>query len=261
MIPEKLQIIGEGNVAYHLAKGFSLVPEVHQINVLSRKNTNKELFLSISDKVKCHGMQEFELSTPVTFIVVSDDAIPKIAEYFQNYQHLMLHTSGSTGTSIFKDLGYRNFGSFYPLQTFSLKKDINWKEIPIFVNSNNEINDKYLISLASQLSCNTSIASDEKRLNIHIGAVIVNNFVNHLFSLSETWLKKNDLDFNIMMPLIHETINKIESISPAKAQTGPAIRDDKKIIQLHLKALSDDPELQNIYSVMSKSISEHHFQY
>lgn len=259
MLPEKLQIIGEGNVAYHLAKGFSLISEIQQINILSRHRRNKDLFLSISDKVNCHDLEEFDLETPVTFIVVSDDAIPEIAEYFRNYHYFILHTSGSTGTAIFKDLGYRNFGSFYPLQTFSLNKEVNWKEIPIFVNSNNDSNDQSIKELALQLSDITQVVSDDQRLNIHIGAVIVNNFVNHLFSLSESWLNKNDLDFNIMMPLIRETINKIESISPAKAQTGPAMRDDKKIIQRHIYALSANPNLQNIYSMISKSITKQYF--
>ena len=259
MLPEKLQIIGEGNVAYHLAKGFSLISEIQQINILSRHRRNKDLFLSISDKVNCLGLEAFDIEIPVTFIVVSDDAISNIAEYFRNYNYFILHTSGSTGTAIFKDLGFRNFGSFYPLQTFSLKKEVNWKEIPIFVNSNNDSNDQFIKELALQLSDITQVVSDDQRLNIHIGAVIVNNFVNHLFSLSESWLKKNDLDFNIMMPLIRETINKIESISPAKAQTGPAMRDDKKIIQRHIDALSANPNLQNIYSMISKSITKQYF--
>ncbi len=145
------------------------------------------------------------------------------------------------------------------MQTFSLKKEVNWKEIPIFVNSNNDSNDQFIKELALQQSDITQVVSDDQRLNIHTGAVIVNNFVNHLFSLSESWLKKNDLDFNIMMPLIRETINKIESISPAKAQTGPAMRDDKKIIQRHIDALSANPNLQNIYSMISKSITEQYF--
>ena len=237
MLPEKLQIIGEGNVAYHLAKGFSLISEIQQINILSRHRRNKDLFLSISDKVNCHDLEEFDLETPVTFIVVSDDAIPEIAEYFRNYHYFILHTSGSTGTAIFKDLGFRNFGSFYPLQTFSLNKEVNWKEIPIFVNSNNDSNDQFIKELALQLSDITQVVSDDQRLNIHIGAVIV----------------------NIMMPLIRETINKIESISPAKAQTGPAMRDDKKIIQRHIDALSANPNLQNIYSMISKSITKQYF--
>lgn len=255
---QDIQIIGEGNVAFHLATGFSLKKEIRSLKIISRHNAKANRFKSISDKVKTGTLEQFDESIPLTILAVADDAIPQVAQYFMQYENLIVHTAGSISIETLGNLGFSNYGSFYPLQTFSLKKNIDWSEIPIFVNSNTIENTFRLESIAHLLSNKVKSITDEQRLAIHIGAVFVNNFTNHLFTLSDQWLKDNELDFSIMIPLINETVEKIKNIDPYDAQTGPALRSDNKVLEKHLEKLNDSPNLKGIYEILSQSIKSSH---
>lgn len=258
MLPSRIQIIGEGNVAFHLTSGICCIPGVKEIKILSRSKKKEELFKSLSDKIKCGFISEFEYSIPLSIIAVSDDALNDVIAPLKGYEHLLVHTSGSTDIALVKQHGLSNYGVIYPLQTFSINKEITWPEVPFFITANSPENEQYLVELCRELSSNVRIMNDEQRLSIHIAAVFVNNFTNQLFTLADQWLVKNQLEFDILKPLISETINKLNKLSPYQAQTGPAVRADLKVIEKHKQKLSHERELSKIYELMTMSIIESH---
>lgn len=253
-----IQIIGEGNVAYHLAKGFAVKTDFNKIKVLSRNQSKSGLFNSISNKISTGSLDEFDSQCPLTIIAISDDAIPHFVASIVSYQNLIVHTAGSVSTEVFEQSGFKNYGSFYPLQTFSLNKDLDWNQIPIFINANNPESLILLETVAKSMSLNVNAVNDEQRLSIHIAAVLVNNFVNELYNLSDQWLSDHNLDFNLLIPLIQETVDKVKQISPFDAQTGPALRNDVKVLDKHLEQLSGKPQIKEIYKLLTASIQKSH---
>jgi hypothetical protein len=91
-------------------------------------------------------------------------------------------------------------------------------------------------------------------LKLHLAAVFCNNFVNHIYVLTEDYCKKETIDFKLLLPLIKETAERLEDISPSQSQTGPAIRNDRPTIEKHLALLQNHPQLQKIYSIFTESI-------
>lgn len=258
MLPERIQIIGEGNVSFHLASGICCIPEVTEIRILSRSKKKEDLFAPISDKIKCRLLSEFDFSIPLSILAISDDALSEVIKDFKDYEHLIVHTSGSTSTSLFSELNYKNYGALYPLQTFSYSKEISWPGIPFFITANSKNNEYYLIDFCKELSSEVQLINDEQRLSIHIAAVFVNNFTNQLFTLADQWLNKNSLNFDILKPLIFETLSKLNNLTPYEAQTGPALRKDIKTLAKHKLRLTGEEELQKIYEMMTRSIIETH---
>jgi len=147
-----------------------------------------------------------------------------------------------------------NFGVFYPLQTFSKQKKIKFRNIPFCIEANNKKNENILKNIADKISDKVFIINSEQREYIHIAAVFSCNFTNYFYSVSEKLLKKNNIDFNILLPLIQETTQKIKKFKPSEVQTGPAARNDIKIIKKHLEKLKKNPEQQKLYNLISKNI-------
>jgi len=147
-----------------------------------------------------------------------------------------------------------NCGVFYPLQTFSKNQKINFKDVPICIEANNKKTLNILSNLAKSVSNNIYFTNSEQRKSLHLAAVFACNFTNHLYSISENILKKENIDFEILKPLIIETANKIKNHSPLEMQTGPAIRNDKEIIKEHLKLLKRNKTEQNIYKLLTENI-------
>jgi predicted short-subunit dehydrogenase-like oxidoreductase (DUF2520 family) len=128
--------------------------------------------------------------------------------------------------------------------------------IPFLIDGNNNVTREIIFRLASSISKSVAIAGDEARLKYHLSAVIVSNFTNHLFALAKEYCDKNKIDFNLFLPLIEETVNRLHYHEPSETQTGPATRGDDSTIQKHLQLLNDFPQLKNIYEVMSESIKD-----
>ncbi len=229
-----VNIIGRGNVAYHLNMAYKNVAEIIEVNP--------------------HTLEELNPEAEITIISVTDSAIAEILERLPPIQGVVAHTSGSTPIDIFKGQGINNFGVFYPLQTFSKAKALNYKEIPFYIEGSDEKTAEILFNFASLISNNVRLADSSQRKSLHIAAVFSCNFVNHLWTLSEKYLKEEGLQFSDLIPLIKETMEKIMTLSPSDAQTGPAVRGDINMIQSHLQLLEEFPNMKNIYKLLSESI-------
>jgi predicted short-subunit dehydrogenase-like oxidoreductase (DUF2520 family) len=167
----------------------------------------------------------------------------------------IVHTAASVSKNILKKSS-PHFGVFYPLQ--SLKKENNYSpEIPIIIDASDEATLQVLEDLASTISTTVAEADDTQRLKLHLAAVFCNNFVNHIYALMEDYCRKENLDFNLLIPLIKETTSRLNTISPTLSQTGPATRADQSTIEKHVALLASHPHLKELYLMMTKSIQSH----
>ncbi|WP_165779237.1 Rossmann-like and DUF2520 domain-containing protein [Brumimicrobium salinarum] len=243
-----ITIFGTGKVAHQL--GSELKRKGNHINAVYGRNEQKAKKLSKKLKTKHITSATKIPSNSLVIICISDSAIPKVvASLDKNLK--VAYTSGSIRLEDLPDRPY--LGVFYPLQTFSINKLVDFSSIPFLIESRSELFEKELKSLASSVSNYVKCANSEDRYNLHIGAVMVNNFSNYLYHLAQKHLDEHDLDFKLLLPLIKETTEKLEILSPIEAQTGPAARGDKKIIQKHLNSISD-PKTKALYALFSELI-------
>ncbi|WDF47721.1 DUF2520 domain-containing protein [Chryseobacterium sp. KACC 21268] len=245
----KTVIIGSGNVAYHLAKAFTQ----NNIKVYQIYGRNEIELSKISSEFNIPYSTENLESAEFYIIAVSDSAVENISELIKNENALVAHTSGSLPKEILKG-NYRK-ASFYPLQTFSKTKDLDYSKIPFFIEADNQIDEKSLFELASIISDNVEVSTYEKRKYIHLTAVFACNFVNHLFARAKEISDSQDLDFNYFIPLINETVEKIQHLEPKLAQTGPAVRGDERVLKLHEELIKNEEQL-HIYKTLNESIKK-----
>ena len=250
---ENVVIIGAGNLATQLALAlFEKGIQVKQ--VYSRKI---ESALALAEKVNAAFTNELSQLLPeadLYVIAVKDSAIHEVLENLKiGETQLIVHTSGSVPMSVLEGFS-SNYGVFYPLQTFSKNRKIDFSGIPICIETNHPSNMMKLEKLGEILSSSVNQINSAERKTLHLSAVFVNNFVNHLYAVGADILHDKKLDFNLLKPLIRETAEKIEHLSPIEAQTGPAKRYDQTIIETQLKMLNDKPEFQKIYSFATESI-------
>lgn len=245
----KIVIIGSGNVAYHLAKAFTQnnieVSQIFGRNEVELNKISEELNIPYSTK---------ELADADLYLIsVSDSAVEQVSDLIKTEKALVAHTSGSLPIETLNG-DYRK-ASFYPLQTFSKTKNLDYSKIPFFIEAENQIDEKSLFELASLISDNVETSDYEKRKYIHLTAVFACNFVNHLFARAKEISDSQDLDFNYFIPLIDETVEKIHHLEPKTAQTGPAVRGDKRVLKLHEELITDKEHLK-IYQLMNESIKK-----
>ena len=255
----KVVLLGAGNVATHLGialqKAKHAVVQVYSRNERSAKELSKKLSCGFTTDIK-----KISNEAGIYIIAIKDDEIKNLSlplskrEGMKN--KILVHTSGSLPMNIFRNTSQINVGVFYPLQTFSKNRAIDLSNIPICIEANNKPTEKKLLALARTISKNVHIINSGKRKTLHVAAVFANNFTNHLYAVAEDILKKEKLSFDILKPLIQETVDKIKNSSPSKMQTGPAIRGDKKIIKEHLSFLSSSPLHRKIYKLLTESINK-----
>ena len=245
-------IIGAGNVATHLYKAFSKAKDV---SVLQWYNRNLKTIASYKNEVSITNNLDDLKNADVYIIAVSDDVIGALSSKLPFTDKLVVHTSGSVSLH---DLDKKNIrGVFYPLQTFSKDADVNFTEVPICIEIENKDYLQTLKNLSKALGCKHYRVNSDQRAALHLAAVFVNNFTNQLYRIGHEITESKSVEFNILKPLIKETANKIESLSPYMAQTGPAKRNDKKTIKKHLKTLDKDIH-KEIYELLTKSIKQTH---
>lgn len=244
----KISLIGYGNMGRHLAQQFLDLEgiKLHQVYSPSQKPEANPSVCMIND---LNDLEQADL----LIIAVSDDAIAHLAQQVPR-GFCVVHTSGTVGMDALGDHAKR--GVFYPLQSLSKDHHVSFDEIPICLEANNEKTMNLLETIAYKLSKKVVHINSEQRLELHMGAVLVNNFTNHLYALSKIYLEQKGLPFDLLHPLIEETTKKALSIGPKAAQTGPAKRQDLKTIGRHL-ALIKDQQLKEIYNLLSYSIKEH----
>ena len=246
-----ITIIGSGNVATHLGralfnKGFA----INQVYSYSKDNAFE--LANELNAMPCDDIKFISDESDAYVVCIKDDFIEEIVQEFLFKNKIVVHTSGSIPMKVLSH--FENHGIFYPLQTFSKEKEVNITEVPFCIEANNEETKKALIDLANVLSNNVNEINSEQRKKIHLAAVFACNFSNFMYTVSEDILKENNIDFNILKPLILETAKKIQDNSPASMQTGPAKREDKDVIQNHLKQLENNSDYQDIYKLITDNI-------
>jgi predicted short-subunit dehydrogenase-like oxidoreductase (DUF2520 family) len=244
----KIVLIGSGNVAHHLIQAFAKSKKVEVIQVFARQ---KESVAPLFDSNKITDNYNDLAQADVYIIAVSDDAIAKVSSQLPFLNRLVVHTSGTVSLDALDSKNRK--GIFYPLQTFSKDKAVDFSQIPICIESENDADYEILKTLAEIVSNNVFEIDSPQRKALHISAVFVNNFVNHLYQIGHEICIENKVPFEILKPLILETANKVMTVSPIDAQTGPAKRNDNQTIQAHLNALTDENQ-KTIYKILTQSI-------
>jgi len=245
-----LVILGAGNVATHLFNAFYDAENTTVVQVYNKSEKSLDYF---KEKTNTTTSISKIIDADAYLIAVSDDNIATLSNKIQLHNKLVVHTSGSVAMN---QIGNQNSaGVFYPLQTFTAGKDVDFKSIPLCIEAT-EKNDLLLLeTIAKSISDNVYHIDSKQRKALHIAAVFVNNFVNHLYKKGEEICKENNVPFDILKPLIQETAQKVTQLSPEKSQTGPAKRNDQKVIDQHLTDLHTTNQ-QEIYKLLTKSIQE-----
>ena len=194
----------------------------------------------------------------VYLTMLTDDALVELAPAIVKGREssLFLHTAGSIPMDIWKDAGAGRYGVLYAMQTFSKGAQIDWPQVPVFVEGCNAAELETIIHLASGLSKKVTPLSSTGRKKLHIAAVFACNFANRMYAISEDLLATEGVPFSVMLPLVRETARKVETMSPRDAQTGPAVRGDRKVINEHLELLKDYPEYAQLYKLISVDINK-----
>jgi predicted short-subunit dehydrogenase-like oxidoreductase (DUF2520 family) len=250
----KVVIIGAGNVATHLANAINAA-NVEVIQVWSYHYENAKILARQVNARPIANLAEIDLTADVCLLSIKDDEIKNVANQLINFKGIIAHTSGAVGLNVF-GRDFENHGVFYPLQTFSKFKDVEFTNIPLCVEANNKSTLDLLKELAGKLSKNIVEVNSEKRKILHLAAVFACNFTNHLYALADEILKTNQLEFDILRPLIAETAAKVQNAHPLDVQTGPAIRNDEQTLIKHQELLLMQPQLLEIYKTLSDSIKK-----
>ncbi len=249
---KKIAFIGSGNVASHLAK--ALVNKGLSITGIYGRNPESTKDLASLFNAKHGTADHIDVSeNDLIIISVPDNAIEEVIKQLPIGNAFFTHTSGSLDINILNKLGKRT-GVFYPLQTFSKEKEVNFEKIPMMVEAQTKEDLNSLEKLAQVLSPKVFRISSAQRKKIHIAAVFSSNFTNYLYHIAEDLLAKDNIPFEVIQPLIAETTDKIQHLKPFHAQTGPAVRNDLETISSHLEDLEAIPEYHEIYKLLSHHI-------
>ena len=244
----KVSIIGSGNVARHLINAFEKSETVEIVQVYVRNPETVLLEIGF-DKIT-NDITTLD-EADIYIIAVSDNAIAGVSADLPFINRFVVHTSGSVPLDALSDKNHK--GVFYPLQTFTKNKEVDFKEIPLCIEAQFGADYQLLERVARVISDKVFAINTAQRRALHVAAVFVNNFTNHMYSIGNDICKENQVPFEILQPLIKETAEKIKVLSPEEAQTGPARRNDSSTIAAHLAFLSDYNQ-KNIYSLLTQSI-------
>jgi predicted short-subunit dehydrogenase-like oxidoreductase (DUF2520 family) len=243
-------ILGAGNVAFHLTRALientCNVRQIFNRTLEHAREIGEANRISYTDKIS-------EIEKADIYIIASaDSGIEEFSHYIPYDDVLVVHTSGSSPMSVLKG-DYRK-GVFYPLQTFSKERTMRYDNIPFFIEAENPEDLKKLNELGNRISNEVHELNFASRMQVHMTGVWANNFVNHLYYIAGNICEQNNVPFDVLLPLIQETANKVIEMSPKDAQTGPAKRGDQVIVDRHLEALQDDSRLLQIYQILTDSI-------
>lgn len=249
----KVVIIGSGNVATVLGR-LMVQNDVEVLQIISR---NIDHAASLAKELNCkysdyHGIPDTDADLYI--IAVADNALTPHVEFIKNLNKPVAHTAGSVSKNVLKSISSQ-YGVFYPLQ--SLKKEMKIiPPLPILIDASDAFTLNLLQQLANKISNKVQVADDEERQKLHVAAVFVNNFTNHLYVIAESYCRIEGVDFNVLKPLIIETAQRMAESSPANLQTGPASRNDLFTIEKHLSLLQNYPEWRELYVRLTNSIMD-----
>ena len=243
-------IIGAGNVATHLSIAIRNA-DYNIIQVYSRQIDNAVLLASLLGVEATDNLEEIDRSADIYLIAVSDSAIEKVVAQLPGLKGVVAHTSGSMDMDLLEK--FDNYGVFYPFQTFTKEKQLRVSEVPLLLEAATE-RLKRSSELAGDISNKVQLSNARMRKALHISAVFACNFVNHMYALAGELLEKEGLSFTLLEPLIRETTQKALTMSARDAQTGPARRKDRVVMNRHIETLNDKSFHREIYTLVSESI-------
>ena len=250
---KKIVVIGTGKVASHLTKAFMAVG-CNIVQVVGRNEASlQRMFAEVGQSLPFTlHKNEVDQTADLYVCSVKDDAIADALTGISiPPQALLVHTAGSIHRDVLAPFA-THIGVFYPMQTFSFGKQIDFSKIALYIEANNNTYENKLLLFANKISPNVKVVDSTMRAKVHLAAVFACNFTNHLYAVAEEVLKTVDLPFTDLLPLVDETTQKVHSLSPRAAQTGPAIRRDQQVINKHLAQL--DGRYKDIYQLLTDSI-------
>ena len=251
----RIVVIGSGNVGWHLTERLwtcGLVP----VQVFSRSAARAHALAGKVSTAYTTDLTQIEPAADLYILAVPDDAISGVSRSLAatiKTGAAVVHTSGSVASEALTE--HADHGVFYPLQTFTAGKPVDWSRIPVLLTASTDTLLAKLRDVTAAMQCPAHLISDDQRAVLHLAATIACNFTNHMYSVAQTLLDEHQLDFDLLQPLITETAQKVRELPPRKAQTGPAIRGDQKTLQKHMALLQGKPQLAILYALISRSIS------
>lgn len=253
---QSVVFLGSGNVATHLA-----VALYHAgLEILQIYSPNIDHAQKLSAQTGSAATEDILKINPdadLYLICISDDKIKSLVQKLPLVSGIVAHTSGIIDVEVLER--FKQFGVFYPLQTFSKNRPVDIDSVPFCIEGNNETTQKALFDLAGKLSRSVHYISSADRKQMHLAAVFVNNFPNYLYAAAEQLLGEKNMNFKLLLPLLRETAAKMDQMKPSEAQTGPARRNDLNTIKIHSEMLKNNPELLEIYQLFSHQIlSKYH---
>jgi predicted short-subunit dehydrogenase-like oxidoreductase (DUF2520 family) len=249
----QMVIIGSGNVATVLGNQFREAG--YQImQVFSRQPAHAA---RLAEELQCGYTSRWSALYPdaaIYLAALSDDALKGLSEELSLPDKLLVHTSGAVPKEVLLKVSVHS-GVLYPLQ--SLRKELRpFPEIPLLVDANQEADRQRITELARSISGRVAAADNDTRLKLHLAAVLVNNFTNHIYALADEYCRSEGVDFSMLLPLIRETAGRLSRIAPGDAQTGPAIRGDEATIARHLELIDNYKDIKEVYTLMTRQISQ-----
>ena len=232
----KIVLIGRGRLATHLEH--ALLSAGHEVASINSRT-----------------LEALPLEADVYIVAVKDAALADVirAATKGRESQLFVHTAGSMPMDIFKGLTV-HYGVFYPMQTFSKERLVDFNDISVFLETNDAVSMERLKMLSTTLTTHIYELDSEGRKHLHLAAVFACNFVNHCYALSAEVLAAKGLPFSVMLPLVDETAQKVHELSPREAQTGPAVRGDQNVMQMQANMLAGNPAVKQIYEALSNDI-------
>ncbi len=245
-------LIGAGNVATYMGNALQ-ANGVQVVFVLSQSLESAQRLGQQLNTEYSANIADLPVKSDLYIIAVSDDAIKKLANQM-DVTGLVVHTSGTLDVEVISN--FPEIGVFYPLQTFSMSNPLQNEEFPICVEATSSDNLYHLKELAARLVGIESVykLNSKQRKAVHLAAVFASNYSNHMYQIAEELLKKENLDLDILRPLIVETAEKVKRMSPKDAQTGPAKRGDIKVMGDHMQELEGEPDYKALYEMIGNSI-------
>lgn len=251
----KIAILGTGNVANHLVPALEnaghTITEIYGRNIEDAEKLTEKVYVADAKS----DLDFSESKAEIFILAVSDVAISDLAdEIILPEESILVHTSGTVplGTLGYSSASY--IGIFYPLQTFSKGREIDFADVPFLLESEDQETLQKLKKLAKSLSPSVFVVKSKDRLALHVAAVFASNFTNHMIRLSEEIMGRQGLDFEMLKPLIIESVSKSLEIGAKRAQTGPAIRGDYGTLDYHFQFLNYNEQVAEIYRLISQDI-------
>jgi predicted short-subunit dehydrogenase-like oxidoreductase (DUF2520 family) len=250
-----ISIIGSGNVATVFSK--KLFEKGFLIKQVWSRNIENALTLAHQVNAQAiNSIEDLDFLQDAYFVAVNDSCISEITQRIHLNDKLIFHTAGSISSTVLQKSS-KNYAVLYPL--ISIHKTVELPDnFPLFITSSNKFANTFVNEIAMHISNNVQQIDDENRLQIHLAAVFASNFSNHMFAISNELVNKSNFQFDILKPLIFQSIQKLKNNLPIEVQTGPAVRNDFETMQKHLELLKLYPELKELYLSISKNIQNYH---